>query len=211
MATWAHDVCDAHRPSSLYIKKPGPPHQPKIFWFPPHLEKSPPPNFYFFSTKIVSFPQFHLIKSYNQTKTWFLAVDIAHVPFFFNFILYLHMYHANFYFNWCSVFTESYFQLWKMFKLSKSKSFLLRFSPPGKKISPSSAHYFLTQSQEKSLSFRWKRTESLYWNLQSLAKYLQQNREIHQNWAGQEKFHIYFCVVFDCYCQSLISGRKTGH
>ena len=24
-------------------------------------------------------------------------------------------------------------------------------------------------------------------------------------------FDIYFCVFFDCYCQSLISGRETGH
>ena len=30
--------------------------------------------------------------------------------------------------------------------------------------------------------------------LQSWAKYLEQNREIKQNWAGKEKFNIYFCV-----------------
>ena len=24
-------------------------------------------------------------------------------------------------------------------------------------------------------------------------------------------FDIYFCTFFDCYCQSLISGRETGH
>ena len=26
-----------------------------------------------------------------------------------------------------------------------------------------------------------------------------------------EKFDIYFCVFFDCYCQRLISGRETEH
>ena len=27
----------------------------------------------------------------------------------------------------------------------------------------------------------------------------------------KEKFDIYSCVFFDCYCSSLISGMKTGH
>ena len=36
-------------------------------------------------------------------------------------------------------------------------------------------------------------------------------REIQWNWTGQEKFDIYFGMFFDCYCQSLISGRETGH
>ena len=27
----------------------------------------------------------------------------------------------------------------------------------------------------------------------------------------QEKFHIFLCVCFDCYCQTLISWRKTVH
>ena len=35
------------------------------------------------------------------------------------------------------------------------------------------------------------------------------NRTRSTQW--QEKFDIYFCVLFDCCCQSLISGRKTGH
>ena len=47
--------------------------------------------------------------------------------------------------------------------------------------------------------------------LQSWAKCLEQNREIQWNWTGQEKFDIYFGVFFDCCCQSLISGRETGH
>ena len=29
----------------------------------------------------------------------------------------------------------------------------------------------------------------------------EQNRESQKNWAGQEKFDIYLCVFFDCYCQ----------
>ena len=48
-------------------------------------------------------------------------------------------------------------------------------------------------------------------DLQSYAKYLEQTREIQQNWTGQEKFDIYFCVFFDCCCQTLISERETGH
>ena len=28
-----------------------------------------------------------------------------------------------------------------------------------------------------------------------------QNREIQKNWTAQEKFNIYLCVLFDCYCQ----------
>ena len=27
----------------------------------------------------------------------------------------------------------------------------------------------------------------------------------------EQKFDIYFCVFFDCYCQGLISGRETEH
>ena len=27
----------------------------------------------------------------------------------------------------------------------------------------------------------------------------------------KEKFDIYFCMFFDCYYRSLISGRATGH
>ena len=37
--------------------------------------------------------------------------------------------------------------------------------------------------------------------LQSWAKYLEQNREIQSSWTGKEKFDIYFCVFFHCYCQ----------
>ena len=46
---------------------------------------------------------------------------------------------------------------------------------------------------------------------QSWAKYLEQNREIQENWTGQEKFDICFCVLFECYCQSLICWRETGY
>ena len=47
--------------------------------------------------------------------------------------------------------------------------------------------------------------------LQSRKKYLEPIRELQQNWAGKEKFDIYFFVFFDCYCKSLISGRETRH
>ena len=46
---------------------------------------------------------------------------------------------------------------------------------------------------------------------QSWAKYLEQNREIQKNWTGKEKSDIYLYMFFDCYCQSCISGRETGH
>ena len=46
---------------------------------------------------------------------------------------------------------------------------------------------------------------------QSYAKYLEQIREIQWNWTRQETFDIHFCVFFDCYCQSLIYARETGH
>ena len=47
--------------------------------------------------------------------------------------------------------------------------------------------------------------------LQSQTKYFQQYRKIQYNWTGKEKFSIYFCMFFNCYCQSLISSRETGH
>ena len=45
----------------------------------------------------------------------------------------------------------------------------------------------------------------------SPTKYLEQFKEIQENWTGLENFDIYFCVLFDCYCQSLISGSEAGH
>ena len=47
--------------------------------------------------------------------------------------------------------------------------------------------------------------------LQSWTGYLGWNGGIQYNWTGQEKFGIYFCVFFDCYWQSLISGKETKH
>ena len=50
-----------------------------------------------------------------------------------------------------------------------------------------------------------------WYKVQSWTKYLEQNREIQYNWTGQEKIDISICGFFDCYCQSLISRRGTGH
>ena len=47
------------------------------------------------------------------------------------------------------------------------------------------------------------------WDLQSWTKYLKQG--IQSNWTRQENFDIYFCVVFYCYYQSLISAKETGY
>ena len=49
--------------------------------------------------------------------------------FYFNFVLFVHIGHANFDFNWCSIFTECCFWFWKRFKWSKS-ILLLSFPPP---------------------------------------------------------------------------------
>ena len=80
-----------------------------------------------------------------------------------------------------------------------SKSLLLRFSPPGKKIPHSSVHYFLAQSQGNSLSFRCKRTVTLCWNLGSehlltntlLTKLLDQCIELHT-----VLFSFFLCNIF---------------
>ena len=78
MATWAHDVCDVHGASSLYIK---------ICWQSSfyisiciiHVCESPTPNIYPLPAKSQS-PHF---KSYSPTKTSYLAVVIAPVSFLF--------------------------------------------------------------------------------------------------------------------------------
>ena len=41
--------------------------------------------------------------------------------------------------------------------------------------------------------------------LQSRTKYLEQNEVIQYKWTGKEKFGICFCVLFNCYSQSLSS------
>ena len=91
---------------------------------PPTPGKISPTKFVFSHHQKSILPSL-LIKSYNSGKTSYLAVVIAPVPFYFNFILFWHTGHANFDFNWSSVFTECCFELWKKFKSSKS---LLRFS-----------------------------------------------------------------------------------
>ena len=50
---------------------------------------------------------------------------------------------------------------------------------------------------EKIFYFHHKKIELKTWKIQ-------------QNWTRLENFDINFCVLFDFYCQILISGRKTG-
>ena len=70
----------------------------------------------------------------------------------------------------------------------------------------------LNKPHHPSLSFnKTVVIQSTHKHLKSWAKYLEQNREIQWNWTGQENSDIYFCVLLDCYCQSLVSGRETGH
>ena len=40
---------------------------------------------------------------------------------------------------------------------------------------------------------------------------MQQCKKIKQNPTGRENLDIYFYVVFNCYYQSFISGKETGH
>ena len=40
---------------------------------------------------------------------------------------------------------------------------------------------------------------------------MKQCQDIKQNWRGRENFDTRFCVIFDQWYQSLISGRKIRH
>ena len=98
-----------------------------------------------FSYSIFSYHIYHssvsvlyLPSCYNKIKALFLAVVIVLYHFYFNFVLFVHVGHANFDFNQCSLLTEWCFQLFK--RLELSKSLLLRFSPPDEK-SPSAAKF----------------------------------------------------------------------
>ena len=50
-----------------------------------------------------------------------------------------------------------------------------------------------------------------YSPMQNIWNRLGKSSKAGQDWTGQEGFDIYFCVFFDCCCQSSISGRETGH
>ena len=54
-----------------------------------------------------------------------------------------------------------------------------------------SIHYFLKQNQGNSLSFRWKRTVTLYWNLVNTCKYL-----VNQNYWANLSNYILYCSLF---------------
>ena len=47
--------------------------------------------------------------------------------------------------------------------------------------------------------------------MQGIWNRLEKSSGAGQDWTGQGGFDIYFCVFFDCCCQSLISGGETGH
>ena len=59
----------------------------------------------------------------------------------------------------------------------------------------------------KSISRNWR-----FSVLKSCTKYLEQSKEIQENWAIIKKFDIYFCVFFDCITKVLfLKGRlDTG-
>ena len=64
------------------------------------------------------------------------------------------------------------------------------------------------RSHQNEIAFKFPPLCSDY--KQSCTKYLEQSKEIQYNWTGLD-FHIYFCVLLDCFCQKLISERKIGH
>ena len=49
------------------------------------------------------------------------------------------------------------------------------------------------------------------WYPQSLTKYLEQSKEIKQNWTGPEKLDICFSVIFNLHYQIFTSENETGH
>ena len=124
MVICAHDVWKVHGASSSYIKtcwqtfficicilhlyESLSPAKNLLIPHPPTPGKISPTKFVFSHHQKSILPSL-LIKSYNSGKTSFLAVVIAPVPFYFNFILFWHTGHANFDFNSCSVFTECCF------------------------------------------------------------------------------------------------------
>ena len=44
--------------------------------------------------------------------------------------------------------------------------------------------------------------------LQFQTKYWEQDKKIHCNQTGLEYVDVFFWVHFDCFCQSLVSGRE---
>ena len=44
-----------------------------------------------------------------------------------------------------------------------------------------------------------------------LEKYLEFKKEIKQNWKEANSFDKFFSVVFDLYCKSFVSGKRTRY
>ena len=47
--------------------------------------------------------------------------------------------------------------------------------------------------------------------LQSRTQYLEESKEIKQNWTETKKNYICFFIIFHRYNRSFISGRETGY
>ena len=73
---------------------------------PSRTPPPPPPH-----ARFTALPLLNSFSCYNPIKTSFLAVDIAPVRFYSNFIPFVNTGHAKFDFNRCSVFTECGFNL----------------------------------------------------------------------------------------------------
>ena len=75
---------------------------------------------------------------------------------------------------------------------------------------------FLSKIQENHKTFQ-KKKGSLEETGPSFDQKLvcsEQSRTVYlggKYWTGLESLNIYFCVLSDCYCQSLIPGREAGH
>ena len=106
--------------------------------------------------------------------------------FCFNFILFGHTGHANFGFNWCSAFTESYFQLWKRYDWSKS--LFLRFPLPGKKIPP--AKFLIPYCYLENLDHPVERKREIELTMQLLLPFvLKKYREMLQKYINAGNFY----------------------
>ena len=137
MATLVHDVWDVHGAFSLYKNLLAKFIQDFPYWRDGGVPQ-PTKNLLIhpLHTKFLFPPTKSQFNPIKKIKASFLAVVIAPVPFFlisYSFETQI-LLTLIFDFNWCSVLTKCCFYLWKIFK--SSKSLLLRFSPPGKKILP---------------------------------------------------------------------------
>ena len=164
------------------------PHPPKIYSFPL------PPKFLFPSTKSHSPLTKQQFSSYNPIKTTFLAVAIASAPFCFNFILFGHTGHANFYFD-VQYSQEDVFSFKKGSNRQNHSSSgslhpVKKFSPPSK-ISESPLHALPLFGKPWHVSYwcREKQTGDLNLNEEGERQSRIISYFLEGSWAYETSFH----------------------